>query len=138
MDYFGPMLVTVKRRKEKRYGVIFTCLSTRAIHLEIAASLTTDSCIMAIRRFIARRGQLLEIYSDNGKNLRGAQKELKLAMKDLDHGELYRKCSGMQIKWNFLPPVTPHMGGCWERLVRSVKTALRVTLKEMAPRKEVL
>ena len=51
VDYFGPMDVRVGRRTEKRYGVLFTCMVTRAIHIELANSLTTDSCIMAIRRF---------------------------------------------------------------------------------------
>jgi len=138
VDYFGPMLVTIKRRKEKRYGIFFTCLSTRAVHIEVAASLTSDSCLMAIRRFISRRGQPLELFSDNGKNFQGAGRELKAAMKEVDHNEIYRKLAIKMIKWNFLPPVTPHMGGAWERLVRSIKTALRVTLTEMAPKEEVL
>jgi hypothetical protein len=56
MDYFGPMAVTVGRSRQKRYGALFTCFSTRAVHVEIAHSLDTDSAIMAIRRFAARRG----------------------------------------------------------------------------------
>jgi len=138
VDYFGPMYVTVRRRREKRYGVIFTCLATRAIHLELAASLTTDSCIMAINRFIGRRGQPLEFYSDNGRNLRGAERELREALSHLNTDDLYEKLSLRMMKWNFIPPGAPHMGGCWERLIRSVKTALRVSLKEVAPPEEVL
>jgi len=55
VDYFGPLFVTVKKSREKRYGVLFTCLSTRAVHLEVAHSLSTDACIMALERFTARK-----------------------------------------------------------------------------------
>ena len=72
MDYFGPLTVTIGRRHEKRYGVIFTCLTTRAVHLELSHDLTTDCTIMAIRRLISRSGCPGVIYSDNGTNLRGA------------------------------------------------------------------
>lgn len=72
IDYFGPLYVTVGRHKEKRWGVIFTCMTIRAIHIEVAKDLTTDSCIIVIQNFIARRGTPIEIYCDNGTNLRGA------------------------------------------------------------------
>lgn len=68
VDYFGPFEVRRGRTKVKRYGVLFTCLNIRAIHLEIASSLDTESFINALRRFIARRGQPEEIRSDNGSN----------------------------------------------------------------------
>ena len=138
MDYFGPMKVTVNRHQEKRYGVLFTCLSTRAVHLEIAHSLSTDSAIMSIRRLTARRGQPANIYSDNGTNFRGADNELKAALKDLDQDVLTATLSGKGIAWHFNPPSAPHMGGSWERLVRSVKIALSAILKERAPKEEVL
>ena len=57
----------------KRYGVLFTCLSVRAIHLEVAHSLDTDSFFNAMRRFIARRGQPEEVRSDNGRGLEPTQ-----------------------------------------------------------------
>ena len=80
VDYFGPFQVRRGRSFVKRYGVIFTCLAIHAVHLEIAHSLSTDSFLLAMRRFIARRGQVKEIYSDNGSNLTGGEKELRDAI----------------------------------------------------------
>ena len=85
LDYFGPFRVKIGRRIEKRWGVIFTCMSIRAIHVEIANSLTTDSAIMFLRRFAGRRGTPAIIYSDNGKNLKGMNRELFAALRSLDH-----------------------------------------------------
>lgn len=138
LDYFGPMEVTIGRRREKRYGVLFTCMATRAIHLEIAASLTTDSAIMAIRRFSARRGFPNKIFSDNGTNFRGADKELANALKEFDQGQITADLSNKGVEWHFNPPSAPHMGGSWERMVKSVKTTLLVVLREQAPREEIL
>lgn len=77
IDYLGPLDVAVGRRSEKRYVAVFTCLVTRAVHLEVAFTLSTESCIMAIRRFIARRGPPVEIFSDNGTNFVGTSNILK-------------------------------------------------------------
>ncbi|XP_037877003.2 uncharacterized protein LOC119630714 [Bombyx mori] len=120
VDYFGPMTVTVGRRHEKRWGVLFTCLTTRAVHMELAASLTADSML------------------DNGTNFVGANKELKQAIENARETDVVSRAAQMNIKWKFIPPGAPNMGGAWERLVRSVKTALAVTLKERHPREEVL
>lgn len=138
MDFFGPLTVQIGRRHEKRYGVLFTCMTTRCIHLEIAASLNTDSAIMAIKRFIARRGFPEEILSDNGSNFIGAEKELKAALKEFDCEKIKKEMAIKGIKWKFIPPKSPHMGGCWERLIRSVKTGLKVVLKERSPKEEML
>jgi len=138
MDYFGPLSVTIGRRHEKRYGVLFTCLSTRAVHIEIAASLSTDSTIMAIRRMIGRRGCPQQLHSDNGTNLRGADTELRKALMELDQQRITQEMTSRGIDWKFIPPSAPHMGGAWERLVRSVKVALGSTLNERSPKEEVL
>ncbi|XP_044755156.1 uncharacterized protein LOC123314105 [Coccinella septempunctata] len=70
IDYFGPLYVTIGRRREKRWGVIFTCLSIRAVHLEVAHSLSTESTLMAVRRMIARRGQPLQTFIDDPRKSR--------------------------------------------------------------------
>ena len=78
IDYFGPINVKLTRKTRsnqathKRYGALFTCLTTRAVHLELASDLSTDIFILALRRFIAGRGKPKEILSDNGANFIGA------------------------------------------------------------------
>lgn len=77
IDYFGPIDVKRSRSLLKRYGVLFTYLTSRAVHLEVAYTLDTDSCINAVRRFICRHGPVPTIRFDNGTNSIGATWELK-------------------------------------------------------------
>ena len=76
VDYFGPFTVKIGRRNEKRWCCLFTCLTVRAVHIEIVPKLDIDSCLNAIMRFIARRGKPVKMISDNGTNFVGAEKEL--------------------------------------------------------------
>lgn len=138
VDAFGPLYVTVGRHKEKRWGVLFTCMAIRAIHLEIVHSLSADSTIMAVQRMMARRGKIKCLYSDNGTNFRGASEELKTFWKNIDHDEMTKKFSEKMIEWHFIAPASPNMGGCWERLIGSVKKILQNILKEECPKDEVL
>ncbi|XP_035917761.1 uncharacterized protein LOC118515162 [Anopheles stephensi] len=123
VDYIGPFDVTIGRRTEKRWIVLFTCLVVRGIHLEIAHGLTTQSCLMALKRFICRRGWPVEFFSDNGTNFRGASREVTEAVGNIQN-ECADQFTNARTKWTFNPPITPHMGGVWERLVRSVKGVL--------------
>ena len=77
VDYFGPFYVTVRRTTEKKWGFLFTCLTTRAVHVEIVASMDTSSCVMGVERIVSRRGTPAMIWSDNGTNFIGAEKELR-------------------------------------------------------------
>ncbi|XP_065093953.1 uncharacterized protein LOC135714509 [Ochlerotatus camptorhynchus] len=138
VDYFGPILVSVGRRSEKRWGVLATCLTTRAIHLQLAHTLTTDTCVMAIRNVMARRGVPAVIYSDRGTNFQAASKELKAAMELLDHDKLANEFTSSCTQWTFIPPGSPHMGGAWERLIRSVKLNLAKVQTSRLPTDEVL
>ncbi|XP_063371441.1 uncharacterized protein LOC134659686 isoform X1 [Cydia amplana] len=137
VDLFGPMHITIGRRREKRWGVLYTCLTTRAVHLELAASLSASSMILSLRRMIARRGTPTVLYSDNATNFCGAERELAEAIKTLPD-ILKPFLTERAIKWKKIPPGNPSAGGAWERLVGSVKTALKVVLKERAPHEEVL
>ncbi|XP_065088926.1 uncharacterized protein LOC135710334 [Ochlerotatus camptorhynchus] len=123
VDYLGPVEVTVGRHSEKRWIVVFTCMVVRAIHLEIAYSLTAQSCIMAIRRFICRRGPAAEYFSDNGTNLKAASKEILQQIREMNK-ECAEEFTSARTCWHFNPPSAPHMGGVWERMVRTVKQSM--------------
>ena len=77
VDYFGPFYVTVRRTTEKRWGFLFTCLTTRAVHVEIVPSMDASLCVMGVERFVSRRGTPAIIWSNNGTNIVGAEKELR-------------------------------------------------------------
>ena len=138
IDYFGPITVKKMRKSEKRYGCLVTCLATRAVHIEIAHSLDTDSLIMALRRMIARRGRPSQIYSDNGTNLKAGEKELRLCLQRLNQAQLADALTQEQVDWCFSPPASPHFGGSWERLVRSAKRALYAVIGDRAVTDEML
>lgn len=129
LDCFGPFEVKRGRTVIKRYGLIFTCLAIRAIHLEVLSSLDTDSFINGFRRFIARRGQVLEIRSDNGTNFVGAERELRQAIENLNHDLINDVLLQKGVKWVFNPPAASHHGGAWERLIRSVRRVLNSVFK---------
>ena len=130
VDYFGPFLVKRGRSVVKRYGVLFTCMATRAIHLEKADELTTDSCINAIRRFIARRGQVQEIRSDNGTNFVGAEKELRQEIQKWNQVKFQNELLQKNVQWKFNPPGGSHFGGAWERQIRTVRKIMSALVKE--------
>uniref|UniRef100_A0A182PWL6 Integrase catalytic domain-containing protein n=1 Tax=Anopheles epiroticus TaxID=199890 RepID=A0A182PWL6_9DIPT len=124
LDYFGPMTVKVGRSAVKRWVALFTCLIIRAVHLEVVHALTTESCILCVRRFISRRGAPSTIHSDNGTNFRGAKAILEQQLDPINK-ELSCTFTNTYTQWHCIPPGTPHMGGAWERMVRSVKEAMR-------------
>lgn len=138
VDYFGPIEVVVGRRHEKRWGMLATCLTIRAVHIEIVHSLSTDSCIMAIRNFIARRGQPRKFYSDRGTNFIGANRELQNLQAAINHDDVMKEFTTAETEWVFNPPLAPHMGGSWERLIRSVKRNLLAVCSTKVLSDEVL
>ena len=107
MDYFGPFEVKVGSSTKKRYGVIFTCMNSRAVYIDIAEWLDTRSCINALRRFVCQRGSVKEITSDNGTNLCAADRELRQAIQEL---EIHTWAVTKEISWRFHPPTASHYG----------------------------
>ena len=136
IDYFGPILTKQSRRtrstmgKTKRWGALFTCLNTGAVLLEIVWNLTTDSFMLALRRFCSRRGYPHIIRSDNGKDFVGAESELKTAMKGLDTKRIEEEVNNNQTKWLFNPPCSPWMSRTMESMVKVTKRALKTIIKE--------
>ena len=128
VDAFGPFFIVNGKRTEKHYSLIFTCLVTRACHLEPCPALTTDSFINAFRRFIARRGQPQYIRSDNGKNFVGARRELQEALNAGIRTALQTPPLAPEMEWHLNPPFAPHFGGAWERLIQTAKKTLLLIL----------
>ncbi|XP_071094613.1 uncharacterized protein [Haliotis cracherodii] len=133
LDCFGPFMVKRGRSEVKRYGCIFTCLTTRAIHLENLDGLDTDSFLNGFVRFISRRGCPKTVRSDNGTKFRGAEIELTRAIDAWNLERIGEFMSKKEICWMFNPPAASHMGGAWERLIRTVRKVMNALLKTNRP-----
>ena len=121
VEYFGPFYVTVCRTTEKRWGFLFTCLTTSAVHVEIVRSMDASSFIMAVERFASRRGTLVIILSENGTNIDGVEKELRENIEEWNTINIAVELSHKGIKLRFNPPSVPHQVGIWKKLVRCFK-----------------
>ena len=134
VDYMGPIVLKMAKgrgtKTTKGYVAVFVCLATKAFHLESVSDLTADSFLAAFSRFIARRGNVKHMYSDNATNFTAASKHLKTTTMISDANKLINNISELEIEWHFIPPVAPHFGGLWEAGVKSIKTHLRKTIGE--------
>ena len=132
VDCFGPFWVKRARSHDqvKRSGVLYTCLATRAIHLEVAQSMDNDSFVNSMRRLIARRGIPEVMRSDNGSNFVGGNKELREAISRWNESQIHEFLLQRNIKWLFNPPSGSHFGGVWERCIRTVRKILVALMKE--------
>ncbi|XP_072171548.1 uncharacterized protein [Diadema setosum] len=130
VDCFGPYMVKQGRSLVKRYGCIFTCLVIRAIHIEVLHSLDTDSFLNALQRFISRRGRPEIIRSDNGTNFIGAEREPREGLKRWNQGKIHDHLLQQGINWRFNPPTASHMGGAWERQIRTTRKVLNAVVKQ--------
>lgn len=137
-DMLGPFLVKKGRKELKRYGLIFTWrYSCRKVHIETTTSLDTDSFILALRRFLSRRGPIRSIRSDNDGNFASVEQDMKRAVEKMDHDRirtflLEHSCDW--IEWEKNPPESSHMGGVWKRQIRTVRNVLSSLLKDTPAR----
>ena len=135
-DFMGPILTKCQRNSLKRYCCIFTCLASRATHLEIAYDLTTGSFLMALRRFLSARGSSTKtIYCDNGTNFIGARSELKRGLERLRRREICNELSPRGIAFRHSPPLASHQGGVWKAILRLVRKAMDAVLTDKYYRK---
>ena len=130
LDFIGPLYIRDGRSSketgsDKVYICLFTCASTRAIHLELTPSLSVDSFLLAFRRFVSRRGLPVTLLSDNAKTFRSASKDIR---KIIQSDEVTRYLTDNRITWNFIVERAPWWGGFWERMVKVVKQPLKKTV----------
>ncbi|XP_070492311.1 uncharacterized protein [Chironomus tepperi] len=125
VDCAGPITIYAGNSYVKKdvHIVLFTCMITRAIYLRKLDSLTADEMLLAIQDVWTRRGPIRHLYSDNGRNFLGASNIIKAE----HHQQL---ASDKKISWHFNPPLTPHWGGVWERLIRDVKRAIHFEMNK--------
>ena len=130
VDFGGPFITIQGRvkRREKRYLCLFTCLATRAVHLIIAYGLSTDSFLNAFYRMASRRGLPDKVYSDNGTNFVGADRELQALLAQEEGHKIKESVANKGVKWHFNPPLAPHFGGAHESMVKSAKKAIKAIL----------
>ena len=128
-DCFGPFQVRRAQSFVKRYGVIFTCLARHAVHIEVAYSLDTDSFLMALRRFVARQGQVKEIRSDNRTNFTSGERELHESISNWNHAKIHEALLQKGMKWIFSPLYGLHHGGVWERCICPTRKIVRTLLQ---------
>ncbi|XP_064641949.1 uncharacterized protein LOC135496518 [Lineus longissimus] len=126
VDVFGPWTIKEGRKEIKRWGVLYTCLGMRAIHVETLNSMSTDSFINSLRRLIAVRGAVQLIRCDNGTNFVGAKNELEQAWSEMDFDQIrkYLLKEECDLDFRMNVPRASHHGGVWERQIRSVRNVL--------------
>lgn len=129
LDYLGPMFVKTEKVQQKVWICLFTCLVTRAVHLELLRDMSTEEFLLGLRRFISQRGCPIEIISDNAQTFKTASNTLHVIWKSvITCEEVQSYVCNKGVKWTFIVELAPWMGGFYERLVSLVKRALRKTL----------
>ena len=133
IDYFGPYTIKgemQKRVRGKCYGVIFACMISRAVHVNVSQDYSTDAFLQVLRRFSSLRGWPKKIFSDNGTQLVAASKELCSVVKDFDWEFLQKYGVKYGTEWEFSPADAPWYNGAAGSLVKTVKRALSAAVGE--------
>ncbi|XP_044747143.1 uncharacterized protein LOC123308514 [Coccinella septempunctata] len=130
IDFAGPFHIKDGRTKNRKiikcYLCIFVCFVTKAAHLELSEDLSSESFLKCLTRFVSRRGVCTDIYSDNGTNFVGTERELKIVLSNLENNSQFNDFLNLnRINWHFSPPHAPNFGGLWEACVKSTKFHLK-------------
>ncbi|GBN56160.1 hypothetical protein AVEN_124034-1 [Araneus ventricosus] len=128
IDFAGPLYVRNSKSLDTAYIPLFTCSTTRALHIELVSDLTTDKFLMALQRFVGRRGLPHTIYTDNATTFHAANRELISLWNNLASTKIQQFYAINGIKWKFIVPRAAWWGGWWERLVGLTKQCLRKSL----------
>ena len=132
IDLFGPFIVkdTVKRRTSKKvYGIIFNCMVSRAVYLDLAEGYDTESFLMTLRRFVSIRGFPKRMHSDGGTQLVAANKELRTMTKNWNMTQIAEFGNGFGMSWTFNKSAdAPWENGCSESLIKSVKRCIMMSV----------
>ncbi len=124
VNFFSSFYVSHGHRTDTRYGVIFSCLGSRAVHLELASSLDTSSFTSALWRFISHRGPVNCIMSDNRTNFVGADCELMQLVQRWNQAQINRYLLQTWIQWKFSTPSVSQNNGVWEWEIRTIQNVL--------------
>ena len=135
-DVFGPWVVQTRKTRggaanAKRWGLVFTCLSSRAIHIEVLEAMDASAFICALRRFFALRGHAKLLRCDRGTNFIGAKTELGEAVSELNDKKVEKFVTEYGCKWEFNPPHASHFGGVWERQINTIRRVLDAMFAEL-------
>lgn len=122
LDYLGPLYVKSKLGKKKVWVCLFTCIVVRAVHLEIVRDMSAEMFLLALRRFVSRRGKPEEIILDNAAQFKVTRDVVNISWKNLIQDELVYSYTAMnEIRWRFITEFAPWEGGYYERIVGMVK-----------------
>ena len=103
------------------YGVIFSCLVTRAVHFEICYGLSMNGFMKIVCGFTCRRGSVKNIHSDNETNLRASRNELGACLNEWNQSLTHDQLAQLGVKWIFQPPGGSRFGGVYEREIQRVR-----------------
>ena len=112
----------------KHWGLIFTCLNSRAIHIEVLETMEANSFIFALRRFFAIRGPVAKLRCDQGTNIVGGKSQLDDALSEMDQTRIHKFTAEQGCEWIFNPPHMSPFGGVWERQIGTVRRVLDAML----------
>lgn len=128
VDYMGPFQVRIggprSRTVVKTYGVVFVCMVTRSVHLDLAENLSTSAFLDVYDRFIHRRGLCQVLFSDNGTQFVGADRKMKMDVAQWRSEAALQHLADHGTEWRFITAGAPHHGGLWEAAVKSTKKHL--------------